>query len=114
MICSRMTISRGFIMPHCIIIEYSWVIFGTYTMAQYTQGSYNRERTVYVMLIMAWVFMGVAILSTVLLLSDLKREMKYNRKNRGNEFSLMVAEGDHNGLQETDNRQNRVVLRRCC
>lgn len=65
------------------------------------------------MLIIAWVFMGIAIFTSVLLLGDLKREMRYNYMNGNKEFSLIITEGDHYGLQEADHRQSRVILPRC-
>lgn len=65
------------------------------------------------MLIIAWVFMGIAILASALLLGDLKREMKYNYMNGCDGFTLIITEGEQHGLQEADNRQSRVVLPRC-
>lgn len=65
------------------------------------------------MLILAWMFMAIAILATVVLLSDLREEIEYNNMNGSNEFALIITEGDHHGLQEADHRENRVVLRRC-
>ena len=65
------------------------------------------------MLIIAWVFMGIAIFASALLLGDLKREMRYNYMNGNEEFVLIISEGDHNGLQEADHRQSRVILPRC-
>ena len=65
------------------------------------------------MLIIAWVFMGIAIFASALLLGDLKREMRYNYMNVNEEFSLIITEGDHYGLQEADHRQSRIVLPRC-
>jgi len=65
------------------------------------------------MLIIAWVFMGIAIFASALLLGDLKREMRYNYMNRNEKFSLIITEGDHYGLQEADHRQSRVILPRC-
>lgn len=66
------------------------------------------------MLMIAWVFMGIAILVSGLLLGDLKHEMEYNNMNGSKEFALIITEGDHHGLQETDHRQDRIILRRCC
>jgi len=65
------------------------------------------------MLMIAWIFMGIAILASALLLGDLKREMKYNYMNGNDDFVLITTEGDRYGLQEADNRQSRVVLPRC-
>ena len=65
------------------------------------------------MLIIAWVFMGIAIFASALLLGDLKREMRYNYMNGNEGFSLIITEGDHYGLQEADHRQSRVILPRC-
>lgn len=65
------------------------------------------------MLILAWVFMGIAIFASVLLLGDLKREMEYNNMNGSDEFALIIVEGEYNGLQKTDHRESRVVLPRC-
>lgn len=65
------------------------------------------------MLIIAWVFMGIAIFASALLLGDLRREMRYNYMNGNDEFELIFTEGDHHGLQETDHRQSRVILPRC-
>ena len=65
------------------------------------------------MLIIAWVFMGIAIFASALLLGDLKHEMRYNYMNGNVEFSLIITEGDHYGLQEADHRQSRVILPRC-
>ena len=65
------------------------------------------------MLMIAWVFMGIAILASALLLGDLKREMEYNNMNGCDGFALIITEGDHNGLQEADHRKSRVVLPRC-
>ncbi len=65
------------------------------------------------MLIVAWVFMGIAILAAGLLLGDLKREMEYNYKDGSKELALLITEGDHYGLQEADHRKSRVILRRC-
>ena len=66
------------------------------------------------MLAMAWVLMGLAILVSGVLLGDLKREMEYNIKDKGNDYALIILEGDHHGLQEANHRESRVVLRRCC
>lgn len=66
------------------------------------------------MLMIAWIFMGIAILTSALLLGDLRREMKYNYVNGNDEFVLISIEGDHYGLQEADNRKSRRVLPRCC
>lgn len=65
------------------------------------------------MLMIAWVFMGIAIFASVLLLGDLKREMKYNYMNGSDALALITSEGDHYGLQEADNRQSGVILPRC-
>ena len=65
------------------------------------------------MLIIAWVFMGIAIFATALLLGDLKREIEYNNMNGSENFALIITEGDRYGLQEADHRQSRVVLPRC-
>lgn len=65
------------------------------------------------MLIIAWVFMGIAIFSSAILLGDLRREMRYNYMNGNDEFELIFTEGDHHGLQEADHRKNRVILPRC-
>lgn len=65
------------------------------------------------MLIIAWIFMGIAILASALLLGDLKREMKYNYMNRNEALVLITNEGDHYGLQEADHRKSRVILPRC-
>ena len=65
------------------------------------------------MLMIAWVFMGIAILASALLLGDLKREMEYNDMNGNDVFVLITTEGDHYGLQEADNRKNRIILPRC-
>jgi len=65
------------------------------------------------MLMIAWIFMGIAILASALLLGDLKREMRYNYMNGNDDFVLITTEGDRYGLQEADNRQSRVVLPRC-
>lgn len=65
------------------------------------------------MLIIAWVFMDIAIFASALLLGDLKREMRYNYMNGNEKFSLIITEGDHYGLQEADHRQSRVILPRC-
>ena len=66
-----------------------------------------------IMLIIAWVFMGIAIFASALLLGDLRSEMRYNYMNGKDELSLIITEGDHYGLQETDHRQSRIVLPRC-
>ena len=65
------------------------------------------------MLIVAWIFMGIAILASALLLGDLKREMEYNYMNGSEEFALIITEGEYHGLQEADYRKSRVILPRC-
>lgn len=65
------------------------------------------------MLIIAWMFMGMAVLAGGLLLGDLRQEIEYNYKDRGNDLALIISEGDHHGLQETNHRKSRVILRRC-
>ena len=72
------------------------------------------ERKVQIMLAMAWVLMGLAILTSMVLLGDLKREIEYNIKDKGNDCALIIFEGEHHGLQEANHRENRVILRRCC
>ena len=66
------------------------------------------------MLAMAWVLMGLAILTSMVLLGDLKREIEYNNKDKGSDYALIIFEGDHHGLQEANHRESRVILRRCC
>ncbi|MDO5414611.1 MAG: hypothetical protein Q4F78_04010 [Bacillota bacterium] len=65
------------------------------------------------MLIVAWIFMGIAILASALLLGDLKREMEYNYMNGSEKFALIITEGEYHGLQEADHRKSRVILPRC-
>lgn len=65
------------------------------------------------MLIIAWVFLGIGILASALLLGDLRREIEYNNMNGRADLALITTEGDYYGLQETDHRQDRIILRRC-
>ena len=65
------------------------------------------------MLILAWIFMGIAILTSALLLGDLRREIEYNNMNGSEDFALIITEGEYHGLQETNHRKSRVILSRC-
>lgn len=65
------------------------------------------------MLILAWVFMGIAILTSALLLGDLRREIEYNNMNGSDDFALIITEGEYHGIQEANHRKSRIVLPRC-
>ena len=65
------------------------------------------------MLMIAWMFMIVAILAAGLLLGDLKAEMEYNENMQYCGMTAEEVEGEYYGLQETADRKNRNVLRRC-
>lgn len=60
------------------------------------------------MLTAAWILMGFAILATIILLGDLKREKEYNNK-----IYMVISEGGHYGSQETAYRYDREILYRC-
>lgn len=64
-------------------------------------------------MMIAWVFMAIAILAAGLLLGDLKAEMEYNECMKYYGMTADETEGEYYGLQETAYRQNRNVLRRC-
>lgn len=62
------------------------------------------------MLTAAWIFMGIAIIASVALLGDLKKEQEYN-------YNIMIysrrTEGGRYGTQETADRYDREILYRC-
>ena len=60
------------------------------------------------MLTAAWIFMGIAISASIVLLGDLKREKEYN--NRA--YTETVSGGNH-GSQKKADRYDREVLYRC-
>lgn len=60
------------------------------------------------MLTAAWIFMGIAILASAVLLGDLRREKEYN-----NRAYIEITEGGRYGSQETAHRHDREVLYRC-
>lgn len=66
------------------------------------------------MLTAAWVIMGITVLMTILLLGDVRREMKYNSSGMINEYRNNEERGTDHGLQETAYREGREFLRRCC
>lgn len=65
------------------------------------------------MLTIAWIFMGIAILGSGMILGDLKHEIEYNNKNESSAYALIITKGEQYGLQKTDYREDRIVLRRC-
>lgn len=64
-------------------------------------------------LMIAWIFMAMAIFAAWLLLGDLKKEMEYNGCIDHDDIAIVGIEGDEHGLQETAYRQNREFLCRC-
>ena len=60
------------------------------------------------MLTAAWIFMGIAISASIVLLGDLKREKEYNNK-----IYMEISEGGHYGSQKTAYRHDRKILYRC-
>lgn len=65
------------------------------------------------MLIIAWMFMIVGVITTIVLLSDLKNEMRYNIKSDDKARHVLYAEGEYNELQKTDDRKYGELLCRC-
>lgn len=64
------------------------------------------------MLAIAWVFMGIAIIASGILLDDLAKEMEYNNKDIDTAKNNVIYIGDAHELRRNTYREDRI-LRRC-
>jgi hypothetical protein len=72
----------------------------------------SKERMVAIMLAIAWVFMGIAIIASGILLDDLAKEMEYNNKNIETIKDNVIYIGGSHELRRNTYREDRI-LRRC-
>ena len=72
----------------------------------------SKERMVTIMLTIAWVFMGLAIIASGILLDDLAKEMEYNNKDIDIVKDNVIYIGDVHELRRNAYREDRI-LRRC-
>ena len=72
----------------------------------------SKERMVTIMLTIAWILMGLAVIASGILLDDLAKEIEYNNKNTDIVKDNVIYIGEVNELRRNAYREDRI-FRRC-